>query len=205
VTPHPLAFDPEVHKLIQAKVRRLAASRRLRIWQVDDMVQELWVRLLHRLVKHPARPGKEREWIRMLLRHGAVTFLRDALAKKRDDRRTVSGQASRTENLGHPMPLESLFRQDEARKHRGVGFQGELEQVEQAIDVNDILKTVPKEVQEIAERLKHQSPAEVARELNIPRCRVYRTIQTLRTLLAPLREKNSEQNCDTSQANRVVT
>jgi RNA polymerase sigma factor (sigma-70 family) len=187
----PQDIDPEVGKLIQSKARRLFFGVRPRAKDLEDVVQDLLVRLLTRSEKHPPIPGQEREWIGRLLWQIAANYYREAGVQKNKERRMVSGQTSILDEEQRGIHLESTFAQHEARKHLRIVPRSETEVANEAMDVAEVLKGLPSALREVAELLKSFTPTEVARRLGIPRTTIYSAIGRLREIF---RRKNLQKS-----------
>jgi RNA polymerase sigma-70 factor (ECF subfamily) len=167
------ALDPDVRALIRSKVQKLVGKAPFAHREREDLEQELLAAVHQRVPAGGWRPGTRLPFLARLVDNFLTDFLRRAHAGPRDHRRQRS--------------LDLLLRKEEAldleeahRRRSGKGGRPADEQAELAHDVAEVLRRLPPELRELAERLRWDTLAQVARQLGVPRTTLQYQVRRLR-------------------------
>jgi RNA polymerase sigma-70 factor (ECF subfamily) len=156
-------------KYIRAKVREILRRRECRSVEVDDVVQEVNVRLLARASSFDAEKVPWEIAVTTVAEQAIANLLRDRRAGKRDRRGVCSLSAlTRTEDE-ELVELAETIGDREYNARRGVQPRSDLELAQLASDVADVMATLDDKERKLAEDLSARSKADIAREMGIPR------------------------------------
>jgi hypothetical protein len=176
---YPFHEDPFVCDLIQRKARQLASRSDFRGHDAVDVEQEFHLHLAHRGDRFDPQRGHVHAFVTGVIERHAASLVRKQQAKKRNPSRDTSlsklveGEFGPTE-LGH---LIDARHQDE---HLGRFPRPALEQAELRHDVDEVLATVSHQLRDLADRLSRDTPAQVARDRNVPRTSQNEEVRRLR-------------------------
>ena len=173
-------IDPFTKRLILHKAWQLAGLAGFTPQDVEDLAQELTLRLFQR---HPALdPGDPRHqaFATAVVDQCVANLLRDRRARKRDVRGVGSLDApAAAGDDGRPTPAATISRHErDARLGVSPREEGDLAQLK--LDVESVLAGLPPDLRDLAERLKGQSVAEIVRDLGVARSSLYPNIRRLR-------------------------
>jgi RNA polymerase sigma factor (sigma-70 family) len=161
-----LIDDRFARGIIRRKVRQIIGRGAFPHHDAEDLEQELLLRLL-RSFRHfdPAHGSHRNTFITTVVEREAALILRRRRAKKRmlGSVRSLAG-SPRSDGDGDAWDLP--------------GVPGPA--LEVAHDIAIILKSLPEDLRDLAERLKHHSIAEIARELQLPASTIQRRRERLR-------------------------
>jgi RNA polymerase sigma factor (sigma-70 family) len=146
--------------LIRRKSRQMARRAALTEQDCEDLEQEVLLRLLRRLPPPEFGRARFEALVLTILRHTAANLLRARRAAKR--------------GYGRARPL---YPGDDVPAARGRGAQ---DLADLADDLASVLARLPPEDRDLAEHLKCQSIAAVARERGVPRTTLCAAIRRLR-------------------------
>jgi RNA polymerase sigma-70 factor (ECF subfamily) len=147
----------------------------------DDLQQELKLRLLQKSSKFDPTRGSLSTFIDRVINNEVRTMLRDRRRRKRAPGFTASsleapaaGQ-NRDEagNVG-----DAVSAADQARRTGTPDRPTDTEETAEAVD--QVIKSLPPEDADIANRLKHAGVSAVARDLGVSRQHVYEVIDRMR-------------------------
>jgi RNA polymerase sigma-70 factor (ECF subfamily) len=171
-TQPPDDFDPAIAELVRSKAARLRGRARLNHQDIEDLSQECRLELFRKLGRFDSSRGEPDAFVARILRNYVSNLLRNRSALRRDPRRVSSlGAADRAGRV------------PEASCHRpGRKLRPGLEAAELRQDVLAILEALPLDLCDLALRLMHQTVAEVAREIGVPRTTLQSRLRKLRTL-----------------------
>jgi DNA-directed RNA polymerase specialized sigma24 family protein len=156
----PNPIDDRIAQHIRHKARRIVDRAGLPKQDREEVERELIARLLGRLTAYDPHRSDLHGYAFTLLEGLAANLLRDLCAAKRDQRRA------------RPMSETEAVPADEKLSQ---------EQTDLALDVADVLRSVPHDLRDLAERLEGESLAEIARKTNVPYSTLhYRLVHKLR-------------------------
>ena len=184
----PNPIDPDTQEIIKRKAARLARKYVIPHSDREDAEQDLVVELLRRLPNFDPMQSDRAEFVRTIVKHAVADIVRFRLAAKRSRARPTSLDSLSSDS-------SVLGREDEELVRAGL-----------AMDIQDLLQTLPAELQRVAELLQSESPTETARVLGVGRGTVYRRLREIREFCAKsdLRKYLSTSS-DSLRADRVVT
>lgn len=181
-------IDPALRDLIRIKAARLARSRQLPNVDREDIEQALLLDVLRRLPKFDADKSDREDHLRAVVEHTVRNLIRSGQAAKRGRGRTTS--------------LDSIT-VDEPRLGR---TDEDLTRADLVLDVQELLKRLPAELQRVAELLQSLSTTEAAAILGISRGTLYSRLQEIRALCERTDlKKYLPTSSDTPRADGVVT
>lgn len=165
----PADIDPRAQDIVRRKARSLLRRGGFSRSDLSDLEQDLTLHLLKRLPTFDPRKSDWDAFVTTVVTTWGANLLRVRYADKRDYRRVLplsaaTGPAEEQDN----MASESLNEQAHAAR-LGQQRLSEFEQLELKLDVQEVLQRLPEDLRAIAERLRHISIAELARELGMPR------------------------------------
>ncbi|MGL4464601.1 MAG: sigma factor [Planctomycetia bacterium] len=151
------------------KANELAGKYGFAADETDDIRQELSLHLLRHWASYDETKGKVTTFIQNAVDGKVCVMIRDQRRAKRDSRRERS--LSQVEDAIEFGKLDGVRGQPEI---------SDLSLVELRSDCDDIVGNLPPQLREIADLLKLNSPAEVARQLDIPKTTFWRRMTELR-------------------------
>ena len=147
--------------IICRKARLIARCDGFTQKDLEDIEQELRLVLLQSLDQYDPGQGHINVFITTVIERAKAMMVRDRWRKKRNSTGTRSIHSISDEGLFAPLdPAEGQF--------------------DRAHDLAVVLAALPEDLRDLAERLKVQTIAEAARELNVPRSTLMRRIEQLR-------------------------
>jgi RNA polymerase sigma-70 factor, ECF subfamily len=171
-------IDPFVRDLIRRKARQIIGRAGLTAQDREDVEQELLLRAIRRLSGRDPQQAHAPAFIITVINHLVANLLRD-----RGTRRPPSSPHSLAAPIltpEGPMDLAAAMGRRELEARLGVGGRSDAELAQLVADVADVVAGLPAELRELAERLKTQSVAEIARDLSVPRMTLYQKVRLLR-------------------------
>lgn len=181
-TTHLPPIDEFTTRLIRRKARQLVGRAGFTRSDVDDIEQELVLKLLrHRGAFNPAQSHWYAFVTTVIERHVA-TILRDKRMEKRTSTRLTSLQIIVEDPINGPSQLAATIGRRELDNRLGLDTRPEWDSLELTQDTAAVLADLPTEWRDICERLKRLSISAVAREMGVPRT-------TLCYQLRPLRKR----------------
>lgn len=166
---HNEPLTPYLTALIEVKARQLVGKAGYTQDDIKDIEQDLMQDLLDRLPKvDPAKASLNTFADRVVSRR-ICNLLRDRQAGIRDWRREAYSLDEEIETDEGTTARHEFISQDEVDLRTGRYDRPEAERARLQLDVEAVLAGLTPELREVAEMLRTQSVAEVARELGIPR------------------------------------
>ena len=155
--------------LVQCKARQLVGKAGYTWDDIKDIEQNLIQDLLERLPKFdPAKATLNTFAVRVV--EGKISkLLRHRQAEMRDHRREAFSMNEEIESEEGPMELHETIGQDEVDLRTGRYNRPAADRAHLLMDMNAVLIGLSPELRQVADMLRTQSVAEVARELGIPR------------------------------------
>jgi DNA-directed RNA polymerase specialized sigma24 family protein len=162
-----LQLDAVTLETIRLKALRIAKRAGLPTSDVPDLEQDIALEVWQRLPRFNAdRCDDQAAFVRMLVAHAVSTVLR---GRVRQLRRA-------------PVSLEAVLRHTDQRPGEPVDPKSSHAAADSALalDVEAILKTLPRKLRRVAEALKTRSVTAAARHLGLSRQAVYRRLEAIR-------------------------
>lgn len=173
--------DRYTRRLIRHRARRLVRQAGLKPVLCQDVEQELWVDLVARRRRFDAARASECTFAARVVEHHATKLFHKGQATRR--RATHNGRSLEEtigDDSGQIISLSQAVHDGAQRFRSGHIARHAPEQRELAIDLADVLAKLPAALRDICQRLKQNTIAEVARDLNISRTSLYRRIERAR-------------------------
>lgn len=155
--------------IIKRKARQLVGRAGFKRQDLEYLEQELWVRVLQGLESFDPQIGHQKSFVTAVAERSLRKMLRDAKAPRRncgdqqslEDMIVIGGE--------EPTRLSNTIGDCEhnRRRRRHPRTAEELRLL--AFDLADVIESLPEDQQQLAEKLKAETIAGAARELDIPR------------------------------------
>lgn len=176
--------DGTAARMVRAKAKRLVGHQRLRSEDQRDIEQELMIAVFEAFPTFDAEVACWPAFVATIVERHASRILRDRKAQKRNPPgEVVSLSTHFVESEGGGLvPLSDQIGGECRELLTGEYRLPEAELTEFQVEVNDIVSGFPAELRDICERLSHQTVAEIARDLRIPR-------RTLRDRICDIRRR----------------
>lgn len=164
-----------MHGLIASVARKLA-----QIGDREDIEQELHLKLLKYLASYDPQKGRRQAFATAIVKRQAANLLRAKRAMKRDHRgvRSLSMELANEEE--GPVELADTISQRHSGARLGRATREEHELAALAMDIRDVIASLPHELADLAARLKTDSLSQIARDLGIPRTTLADRVRKLR-------------------------
>jgi len=180
--------DPAVQNIIRRKARKLSRLTGFHIQDEEDLANALVVGLLQRCCTLSPGHAYSFAFLTRLINQVAANLIRDRYASKRDDRRVRSlNTFVRADVEDQFVELAAAITQENADARTGNHTRNPQEQAQLQADVQALLKSLPPDAHDLAERLMADSLADVARAARLPRT-------TLQSRKKQLREVFEREN-----------
>lgn len=163
--------------IIRRKVRQLVGCHGFRDQDREQLEQELISRLLQGLKSFDPQQAHRNAFATTIVERSVATIIRHKRAEKRDHRRVCSLNAP----LGNcNTELGATIGQDNLDSRRCRQSRSATELSDLANDVAELIASLPPDLRQLAEALKHKPIATVAREMGIPRTSLRERVLELR-------------------------
>jgi RNA polymerase sigma-70 factor, ECF subfamily len=176
----PIELGRFEHGIVRRKVRQLIGTHGFQPQDRKSLEQELLTRVVQGLRSFDPGQSHRNIFVTTIVERSVATIIRDRYAEKRDHRRIsslhelVPGTDGGLTEIGETLGQESY----DARRGRQPRSAQEI--CELSCDVAQCLASLPSELRQIAEALKHKSVSELARELGIPRTTLRERVMHIR-------------------------
>jgi RNA polymerase sigma-70 factor, ECF subfamily len=169
-------LDPIVAALVRDMARRLTGRARLNDEDIEDLAQDCRAELIRKLRAFDPTKSAFEAFVVGVLRHFLANRIRDRFAAKRNPCRVraLDALTGVVDSLSPGIDRPSRIR-------------SEREGTDLRLDVDALLDRLPPRLRALAERLKIQSVAEIARETGVPRTTVQSRIRSIRMRFASTR------------------
>lgn len=176
-------LDADIQRLILRKAHQLCRRAGFRRGDLDDLVQDLTLRLLERLDAFDPERGSFYCFALVVLDRVAATAATSRAASCRDASTTLSLESPdpRAERDATPLGQSVLSTDRENRLGRYSRSDQELREL--AIDVRGVLDGLPVELRDVAEGLVRHSRGDLARRAGVNRKRVLKQALEVRIAL----------------------
>lgn len=155
--------------LVHCKARQLVGKAGYTPDDLKDIEQDLIRDLLERLPKFDPAKATLNTFAARVVERRLCNLLRHRHAEMRDHRREAFSMNEEIETDEGPMERHETIGQDEIERLTGRGHQPAVERVQLQLDLEAVLIGLSPELRPVADMLRTQSVAEVARELGISR------------------------------------
>ncbi len=166
-TPSSHLVDDYALARIDYRVGRLVQAFHLRADEADDLRQDMIVELIKALTRHDPTQSQRK------------TFITRALDRRYLHVARHLGNRQKHESM-HPTPISRLPGFSPTVNDTHKGQRSEAERVDLALDLGDILPTLPPRLQRVCEELRSYKPSEAARRIGMHRSTMYRAIEEIR-------------------------
>jgi len=166
---------------IRKKARQLVGKSGFTRWDIDDICQELTLRLFRAMLSFDPNQGHWAVFVTTVVERSAASLLRDKRAEKRDHRRVRSLNVviADDEHEG-PVELGDTVGRRELDARLGQASRDEHDLAQLALDIAGAIAGLSPEMRELAERLKTDSVSQIARDLGVPRTTLNDRVRELR-------------------------
>jgi RNA polymerase sigma factor (sigma-70 family) len=184
-----LLNDPDVHRIIRRKVRRVVGRAGITHQDVPDLEHDILLRILQRL------PGIDPRNLHAVANRvadqGIIDHLRRLRSAKRASGPTTSLNTPVVGPDGSTITQADTVTQDHLHSRRNVSRIDPVKAIDFALDLAETLAHLPAQHRDVAKRLlEGDSLSQVARDLGVPRTTLSSRLRRLRERLerAGLRE-----------------
>jgi RNA polymerase sigma-70 factor (ECF subfamily) len=176
----PQEVDRFARGLIRRKAKQIIGRAGITAQDRDDLEQELILGLLKRRRSYDPRRGRSTTFSRLAVAHTLANLLRANAAKKRATGKITSLSQQVTTGDGVRTELGQTLAEGNEDKHRGPFRRAPDEVADLAQDLAEVVEQLPARLRDLAQRLKIDSLAQVARDLGKPRSTVASWVRELR-------------------------
>lgn len=162
--------------VIRHKARQLIGKYGYRRHDCEELMQEIIQDLLVRFPRFDPNKASKNTFIARLVDRKVANLIRYRSQDKRDYRCEAWSLDEPIDDLdGAATRRGDTLSQDEHDLRTGKHCRTVSERIDMRLDVSFVLSELPPDLKELAERLRHQSVSEVARDLGVPRSTLYDT------------------------------
>jgi RNA polymerase sigma-70 factor, ECF subfamily len=170
-------------KLVRRKSWELVGKAGFTRSDREDIEQELKIAVWERFEQFDPDVKHWNMFVTTIVERQVATILEQRSAEKREYCHGVTSLSTRVQDAeGGRTELARMIGEEHLARLTGLVVHDDEADVSLKHDMEAILSKVPAELREVCERLKYESIADVVRELNIPRSKVYRLLEWLREL-----------------------
>ncbi len=167
------SFDPSddrfIRGIIRRKVKQLIGRAGFTSQDREDLEQEMFVRVLQSLPRFNPDRAHRNKFVTTVVERYVANILRNKQADKRDHRRICSLNVTIEVAEEGPTELAQTIGDRELDARLGRQRRSECELVQLALDLADVMATLPDNWRTLLELRKTQTMADIARELGVPR------------------------------------
>jgi len=176
-------IDDYAVRLIEYKARQLIGTAGLTKSDLKDLEQELMLDLLERLPKHDPKRAQSNTLIACIVNHKAASIIEKRSAAKRDWRMCLGSLNERlSTDEGELIERLDLYDEETHMFDTGQVSRPVEEKWGLMADLGRAIARLSPEMQDLCRRLQEKSMAEVAHDLGVARCTIYRRIEQIRRL-----------------------
>lgn len=162
-------FDQFTRGIIRRKIKQLIGRAGFTKQDRDDIEQDLYVRVLQSLPHFNPNQAHRNKFITAVVERYVANILRNKQAEKRDHRRISSLNVTIEITDEGPTELAQTIGDRELDARLGRQRRSEEELAQLALDLADMISTLPESWRTLLELRKTQSMPEIATEMGIPR------------------------------------
>ena len=168
------------HGKIKTKARQIIGRAGYLAQDQKDLEQELLVRWLEARKSFDPSMSHLNSFVTTVVERDVASILRDAQAEKRDHHRIGSINVTINVTGESPTELAQTIGEREYNSRRRCEPRTNEELAQLAIDVANTMASLPDDLRELAEGLKTQSIAAIARAKGVPRTTLNESVRHLR-------------------------
>ena len=161
--------DPFTRGIIRRKVKQLIGRAGFTSSDREDIEQELWLKLIKHLPAFDPKKGTRQAFVVTVVERYAANIFRNKRAEKRDHRRACSLNVTIEFTRDGPTELAQTISDRELDARLGRDRRSDEERADLAMDLDNVIATLPEDWQTLLELRKTQTISEVAREMGVPR------------------------------------
>lgn len=159
-------FQPADAEIVKQKARQLIGRRRLREHEFEDIEQEMALRVIEQSHLHDPQRGTREAFVAKTATNAFLGLYEKRTAKKREDRRNISIDASPTDAMHHCRSTQ--------------------EQIDLVLDLKQAVDRMPPDLRQVYDlRLAGHSETDLQGLLNLSRGQVRTLTARLKTYLEP--------------------
>lgn len=162
-------IDRFTRGIIRRKVKQLIGRAGFKKQDREDLEQELFTRVLQSLPSFDPSKAHRNKFITTVVERYVANILRNKQAEKRDHRRISSLNVTIEVADEGPTELAQTIGERELDARLGRCRRSDEELAELAIDLADVIATLPESRQTLLELRKTQTMSEIADEMGVPR------------------------------------
>lgn len=171
-------IDESTHKLVKSKACYFARRRRCAN-DPADLEQEVMLQLVRRCHRFNPQKGCWTAFAKVVCRTQLLSVLEQHCAQRRSRSKEAGSLNARAQRGAGDELVSQLASDCHARRLGGSG-RSEQEQLDTRIDLDAAMTLLPSTQRQICERLKVDSPTDVARDLGMSRGALYDHIGQIR-------------------------
>ena len=161
-------------EVIRHKARQLIGKYGFIRDDYEDLQQEMTLDLLRRLGKYDPEKAVLATFVGQIVDHKISTLIRHKKQEKRDYRCQVCSLDAPVENgTGETFDMDEILSQDDFDQQVGRHDGTHADRLDLTMDLSRAMSELPDDLRQLAVRLQSQTMAEIARELGVPRTRLY--------------------------------
>jgi len=168
-------------RLVRRKARKLVRHVRFNPADREDIEQDLLLALLKRLRKFNPSIAHYNAFATTVVERCVATMIEHRAAERRAPRQNNGSlHVAVDDGKGNCVELLATIVDGQQKRHGAQRSRRVEESSDLANDVADGIADLPPRLREICEQLKHDTPAEVARNLRVGRATIYERISRIR-------------------------
>ena len=177
----PDVTDRFTTQLVRRTARMLVSEGTFPASSLDDVAQDLHLALIQQAGNFDPDRARWSTFVKTVVRFTAVTLRRKQRADFRQREASFASlNVTITDGDGQLVEMSATVGEEEYRTGLGQGSVEHTDQVNRALDVEQVIATLPAELRDLAERLKHQSVCEIARDLGVSKTTLTRRVVEIR-------------------------
>jgi len=169
-------LDEYAKSVIRHKARQLIGKYGFTHDDYEDLRQDMVLDLLRRLPQFDPGRACQNTFISRVVDRKVATIIRHRRQEKRDYRREAGSLDEPIEaDDGGTVERGQAISQDDNDLNSGKQNRIEFERIDMRLDISIAIADLPPDLRALAERLKADTIAQIARDLGVPRSTLYET------------------------------
>ncbi len=173
-------IDRFTRGIIRRKVKQLIGRAGFTLDDGKDLEQDLFVRVLQSLPRFNPDRAHRNKFITAVVERHVANLLRNKQAEKRDHRRICSLNVTLTVKDEGPTELAQTIGDHELDSRLGRQRRSDDELAQLAIDLADVIESLPDCWRTLLELRKSQTMPEIARKMGVPRTTLNEWVRRIR-------------------------